>query len=265
MRRAIALLILLTTAACGSPFTAALTSPNPSGKHFQLEGIHTSAAGTIVVTANGSNSTIELNITGLAALSAHASNLMSGSCQQPIATIAPLNQVVADGTGAADVKTTIQQKFPPASGSWFVVVNAGPDTQGANATFLLCGNLSTATAGPTPSAPALQFALNGINTKASGKILVTAGASTTTIELIVIGLNTDSSHVSHVHSGDCQHQGGIIFALNQVVADGTGAADARTTIQAHYPPASGHWYVVVHAGPDMQGSNASYLMCGNLF
>ncbi len=49
-----------------------------------------------------------------------------------------------------------------------------------------------------------------------------------------------------------------------MVADGTGAADTRTTIQAKYPPASGRWYVVVHAGPDMQGANATYLMCGNL-
>jgi hypothetical protein len=85
------------------------------------------------------------------------------------------------------------------------------------------------------------------------------------IELIVTGLGSDTSHVSHVHSGSCQQPGGILYALNQVVADGTGAADTRTTIQAKYPPASGHWYVVVHAGPDMQGANATYLMCGNLF
>jgi hypothetical protein len=32
-----------------------------------------------------------------------------------------------------------------------------------------------------------------------------------------------------------------------------------------YPPTSGTWYAVVHAGPDMQGSNATYLLCGNLF
>ena len=94
---------------------------------------------------------------------------------------------------------------------------------------------------------------------------MTTTPTSTTIELIITGLAADSSHVSHVHSGSCQQPGGIIFALNQVVADGTGAADTRTTIQAKYPPAGGHWYVVVHAGPDMQGTNATYLMCGNLF
>jgi CHRD domain-containing protein len=117
----------------------------------------------------------------------------------------------------------------------------------------------------SPSATGLLFTLNGINTSASGKITVTVSPTSTTIELVVSGLAADSSHVSHVHSGSCQHPGGILYALNQVVADGTGAADTRTTISAHYPPASGRWYVVVHAGPDMQGANATYLLCGNLF
>jgi hypothetical protein len=127
-----------------------------------------------------------------------------------------------------------------------------------------CGNDAFA-GGKPESESGLQFALGGIHTSASGKILVTTTPTSTTIELIVTGLGSDTSHVSHVHSGSCQQPGGILYALNQVVADGTGAADTRTTIQAKYPPASGHWYVVVHAGPDMQGANATYLMCGNLF
>ncbi len=117
---------------------------------------------------------------------------------------------------------------------------------------------------PSPSPTGQQFALGGIHTSASGKIFVTTTPTSTTIELIVTGLGSDTSHVSHIHSGSCQQPGGILYALNQVVADGSGAADTRTTIQAKYPPASGRWYVVVHAGPDMQGANATYLMCGNL-
>jgi hypothetical protein len=71
--------------------------------------------------------------------------------------------------------------------------------------------------------------------------------------------------VSHIHIGSCQARGGIVFALNQVVADGQGIADTKTTLNITYPPASGRWYVVVHSGPDMQGSSATYFMCGNLF
>ena len=32
-----------------------------------------------------------------------------------------------------------------------------------------------------------------------------------------------------------------------------------------YPPTSCSWYVVVHVGPDMTGTNSKYLLCGNLF
>jgi len=86
-----------------------------------------------------------------------------------------------------------------------------------------------------------------------------------TIQLNIKGLAPNSSHVSHIHRGSCTQTGNIAFALNQVVADGNGDATTRTTLKATFPPTSGTLYVVVHAGPDMQGSNSSYLLCGNLF
>jgi hypothetical protein len=111
-----------------------------------------------------------------------------------------------------------------------------------------------------------MFKLGGVNgATAMGAIALTHTTDTMTLELHITGLAPNSSHVSHVHTGSCTKQGGIVFALNQVIADGTGAADTRTTLQAKYPPSGGHWYVVVHAGPDMQGTNATYLLCGNLF
>jgi hypothetical protein len=101
---------------------------------------------------------------------------------------------------------------------------------------------------------------------ATGTIELTAAPKTTTIELKIQGLQANSSHVSHIHLGSCQARGGIAFALNQVVADGQGMADIRSRLDLSYPPPTGTtWYVVVHAGPDMQGTNASYLLCGNLF
>jgi len=127
----------------------------------------------------------------------------------------------------------------------------------------------SASAAGTPSAspsPSLTFPLNGVNgAKASGKILLFKGSGSFTVELQITGLAADSSHVSHIHVGSCKAPGAIRFALNQVIADGTGAADTRSMVPAVYPPATGHYYVVVHAGPDMQGSNALYMLCGNLF
>jgi hypothetical protein len=137
-----------------------------------------------------------------------------------------------------------------------------------------CGGTGTSTSpSPSPAAtkasskppPALSFKLNGINTTAKGTIALTAQNGSLTIELKITGLQTASVHASHIHVGNCTNKGGIIFALNQVVADGQGDADIRSTLKATYPPAHGTWYVVVHAGPDLQGSNATYLLCGNLF
>ncbi|TMC98574.1 MAG: CHRD domain-containing protein [Chloroflexi bacterium] len=124
---------------------------------------------------------------------------------------------------------------------------------------------SPAAASPSPSPSPLSFKLNGIKTVASGTITLIAAPHSVSIELKITGLQPNSSHVSHIHIGSCQQVGNISLALNQVVADGNGEADTRSTLTATYPPASGTWYVVVHAGPDMQGSNASYLLCGNLF
>jgi hypothetical protein len=148
----------------------------------------------------------------------------------------------------------------------------------AIATLLLmaaaCGSAGTgSTPSPSPSAatpsassaPALKFKLSGIGTKAAGTISVTTQSGSMTIELKITGLQANSSHVSHIHVGKCSARGAIKFALNQVVADGQGDADIKTTLKAAYPPASGTWYVVVHAGPDMQGTNSQYLLCGNIF
>jgi hypothetical protein len=136
-----------------------------------------------------------------------------------------------------------------------------------------CGDGTAATSSPAPSPaqsptpPAgIPFKLNpepGVT--ATGTIVVTPGATGTTIEVEVTGLQATSRHVSHIHIGGCEERGSIAFALNPVIADGQGTADTRSTITQKYPPPSGHWYVVVHAGPDMQGSNANYLLCGNLF
>ena len=124
---------------------------------------------------------------------------------------------------------------------------------------------SPAAASPSPSPSPLSFKLNGIKTTASGTITLIAAPHSVSIELKITGLQPNSSHVSHIHIGSCQQVGNISLALNQVVADGNGDADTKSTLTASYPPASGTWYVVVHAGPDMQGTNASYLLCGNLF
>ncbi len=137
-----------------------------------------------------------------------------------------------------------------------------------------CGGTGTASApSPSPSAsgskaptPGLTFKLNGIATTAKGTITVSSQSGSVTVELKVTGLLPTSRHVSHIHIGGCAARGKILYALNPVIADGQGDADAKTTLKATYPPASGRWYVVVHVGPDMSTTaNSTYLLCGDIF
>jgi hypothetical protein len=144
------------------------------------------------------------------------------------------------------------------------------------ATISACSASSggTALASPSPNAPSpsqssspggLSFKLNGIDTTATGTATLIVQPANVTIDLVISGLQANSKHVSHIHLGGCQQRGGIAIFLSDVPADGQGHADTRTTISATYPSATGTWYVVVHAGLDMQGTNATYLLCGNLF
>ncbi|HEX9560195.1 MAG TPA: CHRD domain-containing protein [Candidatus Dormibacteraeota bacterium] len=120
---------------------------------------------------------------------------------------------------------------------------------------------------PSPSPSGLSFKVTGADptVTASGTATLQVQAGSVTLELAISGLQANSKHVSHIHLGSCQQRGSIAIGLNEVTADAQGNADTKTTITATYPPASGTWYVVVHAGPDMQGTNATYLLCGNLF
>ena len=94
---------------------------------------------------------------------------------------------------------------------------------------------------------------------------MTTSGSSLTVELKITGLQAASIHVSHIHIGNCAARGAIKYALNPVIADDQGTADVKSTVKATYPPTSGSWYVVVHVGPDMTGTNSKYLLCGNLF
>ncbi len=118
----------------------------------------------------------------------------------------------------------------------------------------------------TPSPAALVFKLSGVPpATASGTITVTTTPTSLTVELKITGLQASSIHVSHIHIGSCAARGAIKYALNPVIADSQGAADTTSTVKASYPPKTGSWYVVVHVGPDMTGTNSKYLLCGNLF
>jgi hypothetical protein len=106
-------------------------------------------------------------------------------------------------------------------------------------------------------------AQNDSKVSGTGQIVKGAGSFTVTIKLT--GLPPGSSHVSHVHAGSCAAPGGIAYALQEVIADSSGAATTTSTVLTTYSiPASG-WYVNVHHEPDFtEAGYAPSDSCGDL-
>jgi hypothetical protein len=84
-----------------------------------------------------------------------------------------------------------------------------------------CRGGTAAAAAPTP----IKFTMttqNGSGVTGTGEIIRATGSFTLTIKLT--GMTPNSSHVSHLHAARCGVPGGIVYALQQVIADSAGAA-----------------------------------------
>lgn len=124
-----------------------------------------------------------------------------------------------------------------------------------------CGGGSTAS--PTPAINFNMTAQNASGVAGTGDVVKGTGSFTVTIKLT--GMAPNSSHISHVHTGSCAKPGGVAYALQQVVADSSGAATITSNVQADYSVPSGGWYVNVHHGPDFSApANGPSISCGDL-
>lgn len=126
------------------------------------------------------------------------------------------------------------------------------------------GGGGTASASPTP--PTIKFTMaaqNASGVSGTGQIVKAAGSFTVTIKLT--GMPANSSHISHIHSGSCAKNGGVAYALQQVIADSSGAATVKSTVSTEYSVPAGGWYVNVHHGPDFSApANGPSISCGDL-
>jgi hypothetical protein len=86
-----------------------------------------SASGTAQLTLSGNTLTVKLTLSGLAPNSAHAAHIHAGSCESQGPVVHPLQNVVADASGNADVTTTIQNVSSIPSSGWYVNVHYSTD------------------------------------------------------------------------------------------------------------------------------------------
>ena len=87
-----------------------------------------------------------------------------------------------------------------------------------------------------------------------------------TVTIRLFGLAANSTHPAHIHLGDCDDNGPILYPLNNVVADAAGDASVTTVIPEVEDgiPTSG-WYVNVHNGPGLSTpTQFDPIACGNV-
>ena len=141
-------LLMLVVAACGTSTTTAQQNTNNAiGQNAQVDTLkyqHAEPGTALLVWDHKQHTlTVNVNVTGLVPNSVHPEHIHLGSCTANGAVLYPLNNVVADKNGNANVTTVISNVSNgiPASG-WYVNIHHGPGlTTPAQMASIYCGNI----------------------------------------------------------------------------------------------------------------------------
>jgi hypothetical protein len=117
-----------------------------------------------------------------------------------------------------------------------------------------------------PAASKISFPMSAQNiSSVNGTADVVSAAGSFTLTVKLTGLAANSSHISHIHTGSCAAPGGVAFALQQLIADASGAGTMVTVVPSGYSVPSSGWYVNIHRGPDFSApANAPSISCGDM-
>jgi hypothetical protein len=108
--------------------------------------------------------------------------------------------------------------------------------------------------------------------RGSASLAYNPGNRTLRVEVRAHGLQPNTAHAVHIHSGSCLAQGDVLYPLPDLRTDRSGRASETAVIHnvSSAPPATG-WYLNVHMGAanEIQHGNAPTLLfapilCGNI-
>jgi hypothetical protein len=134
---------------------------------------------------------------------------------------------------------------------------------GAVLSMAACGGGSTAMPSALSKISFPIAAQNGSTVAGTADVVQNAGTFNLTVKLT--GMTPNSSHISHIHLGRCSAPGGVAFALQQLIADGSGAGSMITVVPAAFSVPPSGWYVNIHHGPDFSApANAPSIACGDV-
>jgi hypothetical protein len=136
--------------------------------------------------------------------------------------------------------------------------------------FFLSGfhSLGQAHAANVPQVTSRQLAVASLGHAAHGsaQLYWSPVSDTLTVTLYVSGLQANTVHPVHIHTGNCLSDGAVIYPLTNVVGNAAGNAVSKTVISGVRGgiPATG-WYINIHVGPTMATpAQGAAIACGNI-
>ncbi|GCE32132.1 hypothetical protein KDA_76160 [Dictyobacter alpinus] len=276
-----ALAFMLALTACGSPFSTTSAVQNvktaTSGKTATAVLLH-SPVGTadVVWDPQQQTLTVTMQVSGLAPNSPHPLHIHLGVCDDPGTMLYMLPNLQANASGQASINAIIKGVAHLPKSGWLINVHNGPTmaAQDNQNIAIACATLTMKEA--TTKAPLKEHVELGGTTAANESVSGTANfsvdtTSTLSVSVKVHGLEPGSHHAVHVHAGNCNRQGKMLYPLIDLVADANGDANSSATFSGvDAIPASG-WYVNVHFAKlitDQKGQIISQVFnpiaCGNV-
>jgi hypothetical protein len=250
----------------------ALAGATYSGSGYAaFASLNKAPSGSTTLTWNPSTHRLAVSLwmTGLAPNSRHPAHIHTGSCANTGGVLYMLPTVLANSAGNASYTTTVfnVRNGIPRSG-WSINVHNGPNLSPAvQYQPIACGNIFN----PTTSTRVTQRvsvhlgAASDANQHAWGSTSMWISGNSLVVRVQVGGLAPSTAHAAHIHTGSCANQGGVLYMLNNVVANKSGYANVTTVIKGvHSIPRSG-WYVNVHRSTNISTQTGfDPIACGNI-
>jgi hypothetical protein len=134
-----------------------------------------------------------------------------------------------------------------------------------------CAPTASTAAGSTDVlAPAKAVTMGPIGTLATGEASQVTGSAQVTslaegkfqVTLTLSGLPANSTHMGHIHVGDCSVVGPVALGLTEISSDASGNGTVTSEIKGPLPADA---YIAYHQrGPTDPEGVGSFITCGNI-
>jgi hypothetical protein len=134
-----------------------------------------------------------------------------------------------------------------------------------------CAPAATESAGQTSDpGPVQTLTMNPIGTLATGETSAVNGSAEVAaladgkfqVTVTLSGLPANSSHMGHIHVGDCTVVGPVALGLTEITSDASGNGTVTSEVKGPLPADS---YIAYHQrGPTDPEGIGSFITCGNI-